>query len=163
MEIFVRIVENTVIDWDGHLQDIGQCLLLLREARGWYPTSAFCVITSVLIRNRAQEIKSRIYKERPILAYQLNFRDVWIACICSAGDVAHMVERSLCMREVRGSIPRFSISYRCALLSWETVSLFFVNVNLVRMMTISERLQFKWDPWRCRHSYSYKRIKKHLK
>ena len=27
------------------------------------------------------------------------------------GDVAHMVERSLCMREVRGSIPRISTSF----------------------------------------------------
>ena len=28
----------------------------------------------------------------------------------AAGDVAQMVERSLCMREARGSIPRISIS-----------------------------------------------------
>ena len=27
------------------------------------------------------------------------------------GDVAQMVERSLCMREARGSIPRISISF----------------------------------------------------
>ena len=38
----------------------------------------------------------------------------WVACIgrcadcCSDGDVAHMVERSLCMREVQGSIPCIS-------------------------------------------------------
>jgi hypothetical protein len=29
------------------------------------------------------------------------------------GDVAQMVERSLCMREVRGSIPRISIDLFC--------------------------------------------------
>ena len=30
---------------------------------------------------------------------------------CVAGDVAQMVERSLSMREVRGSIPRISIYF----------------------------------------------------
>jgi hypothetical protein len=36
--------------------------------------------------------------------------------ILHQGDVAQMVERSLCMREARGSIPRISISRRCFLI-----------------------------------------------
>jgi hypothetical protein len=38
------------------------------------------------------------------------------------GDVAQMVERSLCMREARGSIPRISIFFSVSLL------LFFLSV-----------------------------------
>ena len=37
---------------------------------------------------------------------------VWVECVfCCPGDVAQMVERSLSMREVQGSIPCFSIDH----------------------------------------------------
>ena len=47
------------------------------------------------------------------------------------GDVAHMVERSLCMREVRGSIPRISTFFFSSFLV-NFVFVLFESVDLYR-------------------------------
>ena len=50
IEIFVRIVENPFMKSNGHLKDIKQCVLGVREIQGIYQISKFCVITNELVR-----------------------------------------------------------------------------------------------------------------
>ena len=59
---------------------------------------------------RVEEQRSRESTEGarlPVLLYQIFYKNKFKQL---NGDVAQMVERSLSMREVRGSIPRISIS-----------------------------------------------------
>ena len=59
---------------------------------------------------RSREVESRQKEGRarlPVLLYQIFYKHKFKQL---KGDVAQMVERSLSMREVRGSIPRISIS-----------------------------------------------------
>ena len=57
-----------------------------------------CVLLAGAFKTKINEMKI----EKRIILYKSNRRQF------SFGDVAQMVERPLCMREVRGSIPRIS-------------------------------------------------------
>ena len=61
------------------------------------------------------------------------------ACYTAWGDVAQMVERSLSMWEVKGSMPFFSKN--------ENSMIFFISRNKLALKTIQWKLMRAFNPW----------------
>ncbi|RDX74060.1 Pentatricopeptide repeat-containing protein, mitochondrial, partial [Mucuna pruriens] len=86
-----------------HSEKLALCFGLMSTA----PGSPLCIFKNLRICqdcHSAIKIASHIYKREIVVRDRYRFHSF------KQGDVAQMVERSLCMREARGSIPRISIS-----------------------------------------------------